>query len=212
MRHQLSNIITSKEECFEVQTQFFCLCRSSNALSPPWNPTWLSAGNVPMQIVPVLGHVSASLQGQTHENSEGNKGTGKWVVRDKRKIRKKKKEDGKEGSRMKASTGKLLKKDQGNHPCMTAHSFWSLFCSEVLVSRFYITSDCPETRPQEKQCSCLGQRPGCCLPKNIFIPLEVTILCFWKCNIWYKPRVLTYSFWKWRSHLGFSFSFWLKSF
>lgn len=96
---------------------------------------------------------------------------------------KERKGNGKERSRMKASTGKLLKKDQGNHQRTTAHSFPSLFCSEVLVSRFRITSDCSETQPREKQCSCLGQRPGCCLPKNIFIQLEVTIICFRKRNI-----------------------------
>lgn len=129
-------------------------------------------------------------------------------MRDKRKEKnKERKLNGKEGSEMKASTGKLLKKDQGNHPHTTTYLFPSLFCSEALVCRFCITPDCPETQPQKKQGSCLGQLPGCCLPKNIFSQLEVTILYFQKCNILYKPRVLTYSFGKRTSHLGFSSSF-----
>lgn len=126
-----------------------------------------------------------------------------------RRTDKERKVNGKKECVMKATTGKLLKKNELNHQCTTALSVPSL---EVLDSVFCITSDWPESQPEEKQYSCLGQQPGCCLPKNIFIQLEVTILCFWTCNISHQPRALTYSFWKCRSDMSFSSSFWLKSF
>lgn len=212
MRHQISSDTINKGARFGEWTQFFWLWEETL-----WAYLETCLGFLqemcPDKVLPVLGYVSASLQGQRHEDSKGNKerrrwGTELWETREKGTIRKEKRI--KEGNESKYR--KVLKKGQGNHPHTTEHSFPSLFCSEVLVSRFCITSDCPETQPREKQCSCLGQWPGCCLPKNVFIELEVTILCFWKCNIWYKPSMLTYSFWKRRSHLSFRSSFWLKSF
>lgn len=215
MSHQLTNHMMKEAAYFVVWTQLW-LCRRNNVYSLPRNPSWLSAGNVSLQSVSSIGpHSCTTARRRTQEwwRQQGEKRTGNWVVRGKRRGKNnERKVNGKEGFVMKASAGKLLKKNQGNHHCTTALSVPSLFCSEAVVSILCITSDWPETQPQEKQYSCLGQQPGCCLPKNIFIQLEVTILCFWKCNIWYKPRVLTYPFWKWRSDLGFSSSFWLKSF
>lgn len=113
MSHQLTDHMMEEAAYFVVWTQLR-LCRRNNVFSLPRNPSWPSAGNVSLQSVSSIGPrscITARRRTQEWWRQQGEKRTGNWAVRGKRRGKNnERKVNGKEGLVMKASAGKLKKR------------------------------------------------------------------------------------------------------